>query len=126
VEIMEPHEVTEIENVLEVLQPVERNWRVVKDTPATDVVVVGEQLLAVVHLLEEVVLGQQRFAFGRAEVRPHQSIAFSRGIPRLAELVAVESPLRFARLVGAVSLGVEGPTVVAAADAALVDASVEE
>src|SRR6185295_10495515 len=87
----------------------------------------GLDKFAVVEALERVVARQHRFLLRRAEVGEHEPVALLERIPRLAH--ADPSPrtaIRLARLLEAVALHVEQPAVVAAADAAFLDAAVVE
>src|SRR5439155_7134997 len=76
--------------------------------------------------LRPVVPGGLGLELGRAQVDEDQAVALRDGVPRLTGGVAPASQARLARLLDAAALDVELPAVVAAADAVLLDAAVEE
>ena len=112
-----------IHHVLEVLQPVARHDR---GAAAADARVVGIDELSVVEDLQRVIARQDGLPLGRAHVGEEQTVALLHRIPRLAHEVAVAPAVRFARLLQAVSLDVEQPAVIAAAEPALLDLAVVE
>src|SRR6185312_5147744 len=79
-----------------------------------------------VELIEHVPARQHRLVLGRAEISEDQPIALFDRIPGLAHVVAMLAELGLARLLEAMSLGIEEPAVIAAADAALLDLAVIE
>ena len=122
---VQPVEVRCVENVLEMLKPVERN-DAGEVAAAAYVLVVGENVFVVAQVLERAVPGEQWLLFRGPEVCPDQSITFFDRVPRLAEFVAIGAALGFTWLVGAVALGIERPAVIAAANTVIIDAALEQ
>ena len=77
-------------------------------------------------IFEDVVAGEKRLLVGGAEVGEDHAVALLHRVPGLAVSVAVQAVVGLARLVEAVTLRVEEPAVVAAADADVFDPAEEE
>ena len=91
---------------------------------AADRGIVGLDELAFIHAFQAVVARQHRHFLGRPHVGEDHPVALLDRIPGLSDLVLEQTALRFAGLLEAVSLGVELPAVIAAAQAVVLNLAV--
>ena len=89
-------------------------------------VVDDHDLLVVAEILEDVVAREHRLLVGRADVGEDQTVVLDHRVPRLAVRAPVAAAIDFARLVEALPVGGEQPTVVRAADAVVLDLAEEQ
>ena len=88
--------------------------------------VVGFDHLARLELFQALVARQHRLFLRRPHIGEDQSVELLHGVPGLAHAIALEAAFGLARLLEAMALGIEQPAVVAAANAAVLDAAVIE
>lgn len=121
---VQPGDVRRVGGVLVDVEPAEvgrhAEDRGVGDRPA------GEVLLVLRGVLQHVVAREFGLELGRAHVDEDQAVALLDGVPRLTGGVAPAPQGGLACLLDAAALDVEFPAVVAAADAVVLDAAVEE
>src|SRR5271156_5846442 len=87
-------------------------------------IAVGDQLEPVLHFFENVITRERRFEIRRTHVREHESITFLNRIPGLPVVLALLAPVRLARLIEALAVGAEQPSVIAASNPAILDLAV--
>ncbi len=110
-------------HVLVMLQPVAGHDR---SAARADAAVVGFDHLPGIERFQALVARQHWFLIGRAHIGEEEPITLLHRIPGLAHAVALEAAFGLAGLFEAAPLHIEQPAVVAAADAALLDAGIVE
>ena len=120
---MQNRDVERVRHVFVMLKPVAGHDRA---AARADAAVVGFDKLARLEHFQAVVARQHGLLLRWAHIGKDQSVALLHRIPGLAHPIAFEPTFGLARLLEAAPLGVEQPAVIAAANPALLDATVIE